>query len=121
MRTKSGHVLTARELKQLADEAEAGYELTQAKPRRVGRPSLAQGTSPRVQFRIAAEVYQRAKQKAAAESRSLSDVGRELFASYAADVEPATADLDTLPAPLPLRSGQEAPSVVLARLRSDER
>jgi prevent-host-death family protein len=36
-------------------------------------------------------------------------------------IEPATADLDELPAPLPLKAGQEPPSVVLARLRSDER
>lgn len=33
----------------------------------------------------------------------------------------AAADLDDLPEPLPLGSGEEAPSVVLARLRSDER
>ena len=36
------------------------------------------------------------------------------------DVEPATADLDDLPAPLPSRSS-ELPSEVLARLRRDER
>jgi prevent-host-death family protein len=37
------------------------------------------------------------------------------------EIEPATADLDELPAPLPLKAGQEPPSFVLARLRSDER
>ncbi len=83
MRTKSGKVLTERDLDELAREAEAGYDLTRARTRRVGRPSLGHGTSPRVQFRIEPDVYERAKQKAAAEARSLSDVGRELFTSYA--------------------------------------
>ena len=39
----------------------------------------------------------------------------------AGEVEPATADLNKLPAPLELQAGQEPPSVVLARLRRDER
>ncbi len=39
----------------------------------------------------------------------------------AGEVDPATADLDELPAPLRLRAGQEPPSAVLARLRRDER
>ena len=37
------------------------------------------------------------------------------------DLRPARADLDDLPAPLPLEPGQEAPSAVLARLRRHER
>lgn len=37
------------------------------------------------------------------------------------EVEPATADLDELPTPLPLAPGREPPSAVLARLRRDER
>lgn len=82
MKTKSGRVLTERDLDDLAQEAEAGYNLTKAKPRQVGRPSLSHGTSPRVQFRIEPELYRRAKEKAASESRSLSDVGRELFTDY---------------------------------------
>jgi prevent-host-death family protein len=39
----------------------------------------------------------------------------------AGEVNPAMADLDELPAPLPLQAGQEPPSAVLARLRRDER
>ncbi len=38
----------------------------------------------------------------------------------AGDLAPATGDLDDLPPPLPSR-GPELPSVVLARLRRDER
>jgi prevent-host-death family protein len=37
------------------------------------------------------------------------------------DLDPATADLDQLPPPLPLQAGQEAPSAVLERLRRNER
>ena len=39
----------------------------------------------------------------------------------AGEVISATADLDDLPEPLPLQPGQEPPSVILARLRRDER
>jgi prevent-host-death family protein len=39
----------------------------------------------------------------------------------AGQVIPAMADIDTLPEPLPLAPGREAPSAVLARLRRDER
>jgi prevent-host-death family protein len=39
----------------------------------------------------------------------------------AGEVNPATAHLDELPAPLPLQPGQEPPSAVLAHLRRDER
>ena len=85
MRTKSGRVLNDRDIAGLAREAEAGYDLTSAKRRRVGRPSLSLGTSPRVQFRIEADVFEKAKKKAASESRSLSDVGRELFSDYVAN------------------------------------
>ena len=84
MRTKSGRALTDGDIQELSREAETGYDLTKANPRRVGRPSLSLGTSPRVQFRIEAEVFERAKKKAASESRSLSDVGRELFSEYVA-------------------------------------
>jgi prevent-host-death family protein len=37
------------------------------------------------------------------------------------DIIPATRTLDDLPPPLALLPGQEPPSAVLARLRSDER
>ena len=37
------------------------------------------------------------------------------------EVIPATGDLEELPEPMPLEDGQELPSVILARLRHDER
>lgn len=39
----------------------------------------------------------------------------------AREVQSASADVDDLPDPLVLQAGQEPPSVVLARLRRDER
>jgi len=39
----------------------------------------------------------------------------------AGDVDAASGSMDDLPAPLSLPPGQEAPSTILARLRSDER
>jgi prevent-host-death family protein len=39
----------------------------------------------------------------------------------AGELEPATGDIDDLPDPVELPAGTEAPSVVLARLRRDER
>jgi hypothetical protein len=77
-------VLTERDIVCIAQEAEVGYDLTKAKRRHVGRPSLSNGTSPRIQFRIEPELYQRAKDKAASESKTLSEIGRELFSDYAA-------------------------------------
>ncbi len=85
MKTKSGRVLTAADIEALAAEAERGYDLTKAKRRRVGRPSLGRGTSPRVQFRLEAALYKKAQAKAAVDGRSLSAVGRELFERYVAD------------------------------------
>ena len=37
------------------------------------------------------------------------------------EVIPATGDLEELPEPIPREDGQELPSVILARLRHDER
>jgi prevent-host-death family protein len=39
----------------------------------------------------------------------------------AGETTPAAGNLDDLPKPLPLPAGREAPSVVLSRLRRDER
>lgn len=37
------------------------------------------------------------------------------------EVIPARGDIEDLPDPMPLQDGQELPSVILARLRHDER
>jgi hypothetical protein len=81
-RSKSGKRITNELAERLADEAEAGYDLHAA--RRVGRKSLAGGTgrSPRVNFRMTAELYERASERAEREGKTLSELAREALEAY---------------------------------------
>ena len=81
-RSKSGVPITDELAEQLADEAEAGYELTAVK--RVGRRSLggAGGTSPRVNFRMTAELQARAQARAEREGKTVSEIAREALEQY---------------------------------------
>jgi hypothetical protein len=67
---------------QLADEAEAGYDLTPSK--RVGRKSLAgaDGASPRVNFRMTAALQARAQARAEKEGKTISEIAREALEQY---------------------------------------
>lgn len=85
VKTKSGRVLTASEVDQLAAEADRGFDLSTWIPRR-GRPSLGvtAGThSPRIAVRLPEDLHRRAMKRAAAEGRSISDVVRALLETYA--------------------------------------
>lgn len=81
-RSKSGTPITDELAEALADEAEAGYELTPAK--RVGRKSLAgdSGASPRVNFRMTAELQARAQARAEREGKTVSEIAREALEQY---------------------------------------
>ena len=81
-RSKSGIPITDELAELLADEAEAGYELTPAK--RVGRKSLAgaDGTSPRVNFRMTAELQARAQARAEREGKTISQIAREALEEF---------------------------------------
>lgn len=81
-RSKSGTPLTDELLDRPADEAEAGYDLSAAK--RVGRKSLAggDGRSPRVNFRMTAELQARAEARAAREGKTISQIAREALEQY---------------------------------------
>ena len=81
-RSKSGLPITDELAEQLADEAEAGYELTAAK--RAGRKSLGGtgGTSPRVNFRMTAELQARAQARAEREGKTVSEIAREALEEY---------------------------------------
>jgi hypothetical protein len=82
-RTKSGVEITPEIADALADEAERGYDLSKARRRRVGRPSLSErGESPRVSFRATPDLYRAAQRRAKREGRSLSDLAREAVARY---------------------------------------
>ena len=85
VKTKSGRVLTASEIDQLAAEADRGFDISTWTPRR-GRPPLgatAGAHSPRIAVRIPEDLHRRAMKRAAEEGRSISDVVRELLESYA--------------------------------------
>lgn len=82
-RTKAGEEITPEVADALAAEAERGYDLSKAKRRRVGRPSLAgQGPSPRMSFRTSPDLYRAAQKRAKKEGRSVSDLAREAVARY---------------------------------------
>jgi hypothetical protein len=82
-KTKSGVEITPEIADALAAEAERGYDLSKAKRRRVGRPSLAgRGASPRMSFRATPALYRAAQKRAKEEGRSVSDLAREAVAHY---------------------------------------
>lgn len=84
-RVKAGTEITPDIADALAAEAERGYDLSKAKQRRVGRPSLAgAGASPRMSFRATPDLYRAAQKRAKQEGRSISDLAREAVARYVA-------------------------------------
>jgi CRISPR-associated endonuclease/helicase Cas3 len=82
-KTKAGAEVDRQVVDALASEAEQGYDLSKARPRRVGRPSLGgRGASPRVSFRTTPELYRAAQRRAQEEGRTVSDLAREAVARY---------------------------------------
>jgi hypothetical protein len=85
---KDGKVLTPELEDELSREAEAGYDLSQARRvyLRPGRPAKgeAHGESSKVNTRVPADVYVEARQRAKDEGTTLSAVVRRLPAQYAA-------------------------------------
>ncbi|MEZ5077594.1 MAG: hypothetical protein R2725_09140 [Solirubrobacterales bacterium] len=82
-KTKVGTEITPDVADALAAEAERGYDLSKAKRRRVGRPSLAgSGVSPRLGFRTTPDLYRAAQKRAKEEGRSVSDLAREAVARF---------------------------------------
>lgn len=86
LKTKKGTKLSKPRVEKLASEAEAGYDLSKAKRQRLGpgRPSLGEGESPRISYRVAPALFDRAKKKARAEGRTVSEVAREALQRYLA-------------------------------------
>jgi hypothetical protein len=86
IRTAAGDELSPADLEALAAEAEGGYDLSTAKPERVGRPSLQEGISPRVSFRIGQGLYDAAHTRAEQEGRTVSELAREAMERYIRDL-----------------------------------
>ncbi|MHB8449899.1 MAG: CopG family ribbon-helix-helix protein [Mycobacteriales bacterium] len=83
-RTKVGTILTPDMEEALADEAEAGYDLTLARPQRTGRPSLGKGVSPRLDLRVDPDLAEALHHRARVEHRSASAVARDALRRYLA-------------------------------------
>ncbi|MDP9222329.1 MAG: hypothetical protein M3P18_00455 [Actinomycetota bacterium] len=86
LKSKKGTKLSKAAVDNLVSEAEVGYDLSKAKRQRVGpgRPSLAEGESPRISYRVAPALFNRAKMRAKAEGRTVSEVAREALQKYVA-------------------------------------
>lgn len=88
--TKSGRVLDQAALDALAAEAEAGYDLDRLTPRPwPGRHTLGhgRGTSPRINVRLAPDVYDAVVRRAKRDGRKVSAVAREAVEKFV--IEPA--------------------------------
>ncbi len=85
VRTKNGQPVTDADLERLADEAQAGYDLSTWKRRR-GRPPLAAllagDRSPRIATRLPEQLHEDLERCAADEGRSVSQVLRSLVEEY---------------------------------------
>jgi hypothetical protein len=84
-KTKTGRVLDQAAVDALAAEAEKGYDLDKLTPRPwVGRPTLGSGhgPSPRINVRLAPEVYEAVLSRARRDGRKVSDVAREAVEKF---------------------------------------
>lgn len=84
-KTKTGRVLDQAAVDALAAEAEKGYDLDKLTPRTwVGRPTLGSvhGPSPRINVRLAPEVYEAVLSRARRDGRKVSEVAREAVEKF---------------------------------------
>lgn len=82
--TKGGRVLTEEDVERLADEFEAGFDLSTWTPR-PGRPGLDVGATahaPRIAVRLPESLHRRVRSRAASEGRSVSNIVRVLLEEY---------------------------------------
>lgn len=83
LRTRSGTKLTKKVVDALAEEAERGYDLTNAKRVRMGRPPLGEdGESPRLQVRLDPDLAKAVRACARKEHRSVSEIARTALRKY---------------------------------------
>jgi hypothetical protein len=85
--SKAGTKLDRQTVESLSLEAEIGYDLTTSTRERIGpgRPSLERGPSPRISYRVGETLYERAKRRAEAEGRTVSEVARAALERYVED------------------------------------
>ena len=84
LKTKAGTRLTRRRVQGLAAEAERGYDLSRARREtvRAGRPSLGEGVSPQISYRVGGDLYAKARARARAQGRTVSQIARQALEEY---------------------------------------
>ena len=80
-RSKAGVELTDEVLEQMADEAEAGLDLTKLR-RRPGRPAMGSGPADTLPVRLDPELREALDQRAADDHTTASDVIRRALRLY---------------------------------------
>lgn len=80
-RSKAGVELTNEVLDRMAEEAEAGLDVTKMR-RRPGRPAMGSGPADAFPVRLDPELRQALDDRAAAEHTTASDVVREALRRY---------------------------------------
>ncbi len=81
--TAGGEVIADKDIDELADEAERGYNLDKATKVTVGRPPLGpKGASPRVQVRVDPDLADALRARARKEHRSVSEIARAALREY---------------------------------------
>ena len=80
-RTKSGVELTEDVLERMAQESDAGLDVTKLR-RRPGRPSMGSGPADTLPVRLDPELRAAVDARAAAENTTASDVVREALRRY---------------------------------------
>jgi hypothetical protein len=80
---RDGTVLTEEVAEEFAKEAEEGYDLSKARWRPVGRPSLSrEGVSPRINLRMPFELYEDVRRKSLEDGVSMSELARVAIRQY---------------------------------------
>jgi hypothetical protein len=80
-RTKAGVELTDAVLDRMAEEAEAGLDVTKLR-RRPGRPAMGSGPADTLPVRLDPELRQELDARAASDHTTASDVVREALRRY---------------------------------------
>ena len=81
-KTKSGRPITDELVAELADKAEAGYDVDEMLRRRGGRPPMGSSAASVESVRLDPELSEALRQQAQKEGRTNSDVIREALRKY---------------------------------------
>jgi hypothetical protein len=81
-KTKSGRPITAEMIAELADKAEAGYDVDEMLRRRGGRPPMGTSAASVESVRLDPELSEALREQATKEGRTNSDVIREALRQY---------------------------------------